>query len=186
MTEFNNNRRQIQVKSFDYKWYEFLITYGIFNIFFFVNGIGAINRIYENYSNFFVSDFIMDGSNLSIFVNMFAAPLFLFFVLINIAFTVVIELIVILVLKYMYFSSTVIAEEKVRLYQYIKKAILCFILANIIGIMFWWSIVRTELYAFLYLPVPLFTYLFVCLKMKKSIKEDGFKADGIRELYRRR
>jgi hypothetical protein len=43
--------------------------------------------------------------------------------------------------------------------------------ANIIGIMFSGNILRITFFIFLHLPIPLFTFIFVCLKTKKLLKE---------------
>lgn len=168
------NKKKIQLKSFNYKWYEFLIIYGIFNILFFLNINASVNNIYKNFSELHVSNFIIDGSDLSIFVNLFAVPLIILLIMISFGFVLLQELIAVLLLRFMYFISMVKDGERARLYRYIKIVLLCFILANIVGVMFWGDILRTTLLAFMYLPLPFFTFIFVCLKIKKLQGIKGF------------
>jgi hypothetical protein len=103
---------------------------------------------------------------------MFAAPIFLFMALINIAFTLILEFIYILIFKFVYFLSVVKEEEKRKLYQYIRISLLCFIAANILGTVFWVDIRRIILFFFLYIPVPLFTNMLVCSKLRRSMKTE--------------
>lgn len=162
-----NKIKIIQTMPFKRKWYEFIIIFGLINIYSFWGINSVMNSIYKNFSKLFVSNLSVDGSNLSIFANMFAAPLFIALTVINIVIFLVEELFVILLFKFIYFKSMVKDEEKIRLYQYTKIALLYFLLANIIAIGFYCDIKRAVFFAFLYLIVPLFNFLFICLKIKK-------------------
>lgn len=175
MTERKNNKNEIQVKSFNYKWYEFLFTYGIFNIFFFLGINNVVNNIYENFSKLHVSNLMVDGSDFSIFANLFATPILFFMVITSIGFFLIQELIIILIFKFVYFLSMVKNEEMIRLYQYIKMTLLCFILPNMLVIMFRGDIKRIIFFVFLYLPLPLFTFILIGLKMKRCIKQERLK-----------
>lgn len=156
MSEGMNNKKKIQVKSFNYKWYQFLITYGILNIFFFLSINTIINSIYENFSKLYVSGVRIDGTDFSIFANLLATPIFVFLMIITIIIGILQEFIITLLFRFVYFMSVVKDEEKVRLHQYIKITLLCFLLLNIIGIIFLGDIYRTILFVFLYLPIPFF------------------------------
>jgi ABC-type multidrug transport system permease subunit len=178
MAEENNNKKEIQVKSFNHKWYGFLITYGIFNIYFFLCNNSIINNIYKNFSQLYTKEVTIDGADFSIFMNLFAMPIFIFLLIANIGIAVLFEFIAILLFKVVYLKSMVKDEDKVRLLKYIKTALLCFILANIIGIIFYGDIYRTIFYIFLYFPIPLFTFIFICSKMKRDMKEvNSYTAD---------
>jgi len=169
MTEENNYKKQVQVKPFNHKWYGFLIAYAILNVLFFSSINAVINNIYENFSQLYVSKVVVDGADFSIFANLFSMPVFIFLVIANIVITLIYEFIVILLFKAVYLKSMVKDEEKIRLHKYIKNTLLCFILANIIGVMFWTDINRIVFFAFLYLPIPLFTSIFICSKIKRYI-----------------
>lgn len=164
MTEQN---RKNKIKSFNFKWYEFLIAYGIINISFFFNNNAVVSNIYKNFSELFVSEVLVDGADFSIFANLFSAPIFLFLLITNIGIIVLQEFITILLFKFVYFKSIVSDDERIRLYQYSKIALLCLMIVNIAAIIFWGDILRIKLFLFLYFPIPLITFVSICLKMKK-------------------
>lgn len=175
MAEENNTKKKIKIRAFNFKWYEFLIIYGLLNISLFFTINASINNIYENFSKLYVSKLMVDGSDLSIFANMFAAPLFMLLVIVNMGILLLQEFIVILLFRLVYFMSMVKDEEKSKLYRYIKITLLCFILINIIGIIFWGDIKRSIIFIFLHLPIPLFAFILICLKMKKYIKAEALE-----------
>lgn len=161
-----NSKNKVKVRSFNYKWYEFLIVYGIINILFFFSISAGINNIYENFSKLFVSEALVDGADFSIFVNLFAAPIFLFLLIANIGIIVLQEFIVILIFKLVYFKSIVSDDEKTRLYQRFNITLLFLILANIIGIIFSGDLKRIILFVLIYFPIPLITFEIICCKVK--------------------
>lgn len=177
MIEGNDNRKMVCFRPFNYKWYEFLITYGILNIFFFLNINNVLNSMYENFLKLHASNFIIDGSDLSILVNLFAVPLLVLLVLADFGIVVLQEFLLILLFKFVYFKSMIKDEEKGRLNRYVKIALLCFMLVSIIGIMFLGSIWRVIFFVSFYLPMPFFTFIFICLKMKRYIAETAETPD---------
>lgn len=97
MQEENNNIQtsaQTKVKSFKFKWYEFFIIYGIINVsaFFRINSI--INNIYKSYSELYTSGVMIDGTDFSVFTNMFATPIFLFLAISNIIIGLLVEFVI--------------------------------------------------------------------------------------------
>jgi L-asparagine transporter-like permease len=90
------------------------------------------------------------------------------FAIISIVILVIIEFATILIFKYGYFKSVVKDEEKILLCQYIKNAMICFILIYLICINFLGDIQQIEIYVFSYLPVLLLTFGFIYLKIKKK------------------
>ena len=177
MIEEKNNKKNIKIKSFNNKWYEFLIAYGIINLYFFSTINTAATKLHGTFLELYINEPVyVDGADFSIFGNLLGAPLFLFFVLANIFFILVQQIVIILIFKYVYFKSIVEAEEKAKLYHHIKIAIICFLLTSIIGAMFWGSILRVVFFIFSYLPLLFFTFIFICLKMKKLVREEWLKA----------
>jgi hypothetical protein len=177
MPDGSNNKKKVQIKPFNYKLYEFLISYTIINLFIFSNITANISSIYENISKLFVKDFIIDGTNLSIFANLFAGPIILFLALMSIVIILSEEFIMTLLFKFIYFTTMVLNEEKSRLLKNIKTAILCFIPANIAGVILWGGMKKTMIFIFFYLPLPLFTFILIYLKMKK-LKTDNIESIG--------
>lgn len=169
MSEINKNKEKIKIRTFNFKWYEFLIIYGIFNIFFFLSINAVINNIYKIFLQFHVSNFTFDGSDFSILANLFAAPIIALMVIINMGIFILEEFIIILLIKLVYFISTVKDEEKSRLYKYIRNTLLCFVLPNLTGIIFRGDTLRTIFFILLYLPVPLFAFMLICLKIRKTM-----------------
>jgi len=170
MTEEKNNKKETIVKSFDYKWYQFIIVYGLINIYYFFNINASIDNIYIEASKIFTSQLMVDGSNFSLLANLFASPILIFIIVANIIIYILREFIVFLIFKIVYFKSTVNDEASIKLYKYIKRTLLCFISINIIGILFYNNVSRSILFALLYLPIPIYSFLFIYLKMRKRIK----------------
>lgn len=163
----DNTKRKIKIKPFKSKWYSFIITYLIFNIYFYISNNSIINNLYSNFSNLYHKDVMFDGADFSIFANLLATPIFVFLLAANVGIALVFEFIAILLFKIAYMKSVVKQEDKVRLLKYIRAAILSFIVANMVGMVFWLDVYRAVLYIFLYMPIPLFTLILIYLKIKK-------------------
>lgn len=166
MGKENDYKKKIKIKSFNYKWYQFLIIFGIINIYFFYAINSEINNIYETFSKMHINDLVVDGSDFSLLANFFSIPIIGAMAVISIGVIVLFELIFILLFKFVYFKSAVKDEEKILLCKYVKKSLLYFTLANTISTVFWGDIQRTNLFVFSYLPLLFFTFIFIYLKMK--------------------
>ena len=166
MGKENDNKKKIKIKPFNYKWYQFLIIYGIINIYFFYGINSEISNIYETFSKMHINNLAVDGSDFSLFANFFSMPIIVAMAVISIGVIVLFELIFILLFKFVYFKSVVKDEEKILLCKYVKKSLLYFTLANAISTVFWGDIQRIELFVFSYLPLLFFTFIFIYLKMK--------------------
>jgi hypothetical protein len=166
MGKENDNKKKIKIKPFNYKWYQFLIIFGIINIYFFYAINSEISNIYETFSKMLINNLVVDGSDFSLFANFFSMPIIGAIAVISIGVIVLFELIFILLFKFVYFKSVVKDEEKILLCKYVKKSLLYFTLANVISTVFWGDIQRIKLFIFSYLPLLLFTFIFIYLKMK--------------------
>jgi hypothetical protein len=167
MSAENDNKKKIKIKLFNYKWYQFLIIYGIINIYFFYGINSEISNIYKTFSKMHVNNLVVDGSDFSLFINFFSLPLVGAMAVISIGVIVLFELIFILLFKFVYFKSVVKDEEKILLCKYVKKSLVYFALANVICTVFWGDIQRIKLFIFSYLPLLFFTFIFIYLKIKK-------------------
>lgn len=166
MGKENDNKKKIKIKPFNYKWYQFLIIFGIINIYFFYIINSEISNIYETFSKMHINNLVVDGSDFSLFANFFSMPLIGVMAVISIGVIVLFELIIILLFKFVYFKSVVKDEEKILLCKYVKKSLLYFTLANAISTVFWGDIQRIKLFVFSYLPLLFFTFIFIYLKIK--------------------
>lgn len=166
----NSITKNIKIRSFNFKWYEFFIIYVVLNISYFIFINVSVSSMFQNVSKLHVSGFVMDGSDLSILVNLFTAPLILFLLLINIALVVFQEFIAVLVFKLVYFISIVKNDEMMKLYKYVKITLLCLIPVNIICIILCGDIHRIILFILLYWPIPFFMFILISLKIKKFMK----------------
>lgn len=167
MVKKNSITKNIKIRSFNFKWYEFFIIYAVLNISYFMIINVSVSNMFQNVSKLHVSGFIMDGSDLSILANLFTAPLILFLLLINIALVVFQEFIAVLVIKLVYFISMVKNEEMMRLYKHVKITLLCLIPVNIICIILHGDIRRIIFFILLYWPIPFFTFVLIGTKIRK-------------------
>ena len=166
MGKENDYKKKIKIKSFNYKWYQFLIIFGIINIYFFYAINSEISNIYETFSKMHINNLVVDGSDFSLFANFFSMPIIVAMAVISIGAIVLFELIFILLFKFVYFKSVVKDEEKILLCKYVKKSLLYFTLASTICTVFWGDIQRIKLFVFSYLPLLFFTFIFIYLTMK--------------------
>jgi hypothetical protein len=138
------------IKSFDYKWYQFLIIYGIINLFFFFCFFNLGVELHED-----------EGAVEEFFMLAFQ----MVFLIITIGILVILEFVSILIFRIAYFRSEVEAEEKVQLSHYIRNAVWFFLLAYFICIFLFGEIRDVFFYVLMYLPVPSFTLLLIYLKL---------------------
>lgn len=180
MREENNNKKKIIIKSFNYKWQQFLIIYGIINIFIFYCCFNSgINEIFPE---FFGGNWFEDMEGLAGALKLFMFPLqlaalmlFTVLLIIPIAIIFIFEVVLILIFRFGYFRSEVKDEEKILLSHYIKNALLCFLLAYFLCVILFGDIRHIVCYAFMYLPVPLFTFIFIYLKVKNNKEENTIR-----------
>lgn len=170
MPDENKTERQKVIKSFKYKYNEFLILYGILNVYFYFSINNIVNSIYKSFSEFYTSNVMLDGFDISIISNLFATPILLFIAFINIVIVIIEIFIIILIFNFIYFKSTVEFEEIASLNHNIKFTLLCFLLINIILLLFSGSIQRGLVFMYMYMFLPLFTFFLTCTKIKKSEK----------------
>ncbi|HEX2946681.1 MAG TPA: hypothetical protein VHT96_12075 [Clostridia bacterium] len=161
-----NSKKQVQIRSFNNMWYKFLITYGILGVFFFFCINSVLDNVIKIFSQMFVKDFWMDGSDFSVLLNLLFAPVFLIALIFYFGALFIVEFIAILLFKSAYFNCMVIDEERANLSRNIKIAIWCFILANILGVLLWGDMKRSILFVLFYLPVPLLAASNIYSKIK--------------------
>ena len=173
MTEKQSNRTLFTIKALKTKAIEFIIMYGIISVYSFSGANSVAHSIFDNLSTLFTSDLFIDGADFSIFANLFAAPIYIALVAINIIITLVIDIVLILIFKKLYFKSGVIKEEKEELYRYIKIILASFILIGfIIAVTFLGSMKWITVFMLGYLPVPIIVFTIVRAKFKKIYSDE--------------
>jgi hypothetical protein len=158
----------IPVRPLKQKWYEFLITYGIFNLYFLLLNDIVIERIKMKLSKVYVTNFSFDGSDFSILLNIILSPVFLVIIFIGIMFFMTNVIVAFLGFKYYYFKTMVEAEQKRKLYRYVKFTIALFALLNFAVMMLLYEGTRTVFSALLYLPVAITSYIVIGLRVKSN------------------
>ncbi|MGE5678942.1 MAG: hypothetical protein ACM3ZR_12880 [Pseudomonadota bacterium] len=148
--------KTLPIKPLKTKAIEFAAMYGIISIFSFSGANSVAQSIFKNLSTFFVSDLYVDGSDLSLFANIFTAPLYIAIIVFTIVAAFIIDIILIIIMKKLYFMSVVINEEKDELLKYNKLLLAGFSVAGIVmeavvSRSIWWVLV----FLLDYLPVPL-------------------------------
>jgi len=163
-----NSGKELKIMPFDYKRNQFLIAYGIINIYFFLNIHSVIASINKTFADMYVKELYVDGSNLSPLANLISMPFAGMLATLSIGFLVLIEIIATLLFRFGYFRTEVEIDETVRLSTYIQRSLLYSLLINILVTVFWSGFHQIMLFIFLYLPVPLSTYLFINLRIKRA------------------
>ena len=155
------------IKSFDYKWYQFLIIYGIINLFFFYCCFNT------GLSEMFPEWLHDDAGGLSAVLELFILPFQMIFLIITIGILFVFEFVSILIFGLTYSKSEVEAEERVQLSHNIRNAIVFFLLAYLICIPLFGDIRDIVYFVLLYLPIPSFTFLLIYLKITSNKGESN-------------
>ncbi|MGE4276189.1 MAG: hypothetical protein AB7E30_03310 [Lawsonibacter sp.] len=163
-----SKQRIPQIKSVDYKKYQFFILYGLINLVFFYTINTVVSSMHTTFADLFVTNLSVDGADFSIFANMFAMPIAFFMATVNIVFLLVYELAVLLLFKFVYFKTTVREDEKVELGKHIKTMILYCALFCITGAGFLGGIQQIVFFTLLYFPFPLLTFVLVYKDKKLS------------------
>lgn len=166
MNEKNITQKEIETKPFVNKWREFLILYGIINLLFCFMLCIILYKNHQSFLSLYVKDYGIDGSNCSIFVNIFTMPVFFFLVVINIAIGIAFEFVTILIIKSIYFQSVVPKEDQTKLHNYIVYSLMGFAVINLIGILLCIGYNGIFYYICLYLPLAFFIYIFIAIKIR--------------------
>lgn len=171
MVENQVNMSALPIKPLKTKTIEFAALYGIISIISFSGANSVAYSIFNNFSTFFTSGLYFDGADMSIFANMFAAPLYIALIVFNIVVAFVIEMILIMIMKKLYFKSVVITDEKDELLKNIKLIMVGFALAGILTAAIASRSLRWVT-AFLldYLPVPLIALATLRMGFRKIYK----------------
>lgn len=158
----------LKISSLAYKWYEFFIIYGIIHLFFF-------------YACFELGVEPHEGQ--SVFESLIVQSLEMISLIVALGFFVILELGAIFIFRLVYFRTEVVDEEKEQLSKYIKYTLLSFLLIYLLYIILIGKAQHIILLFLIYLPVPLFTFLFIYLKLKNSIvKIAGSETESGQEL----
>lgn len=165
------------IKSFDYKWYQFLIIYGIINLYFLYCCLNP--GIDEILPLLFGGDMHDDTGGLTTAIKLFMLPLqagvSIALIVFAIAILEILGAVSILIFRLVYFRSEVKDEEKSLLSHYIIIALGGFLLAYLLGIIFLGEIRYIVYYVLIYLPIPFLTFVFVYLKVKNDKEQSNKK-----------
>lgn len=171
MVENQTSIPALQVKPLKTKTIEFAALYGVISFISFSGANSVAHSIFKNFSTFFISDLYVDGADLSIFANMFAAPIYIAFIVFTAAVAFVIDIILIMIMKKLYFRSIVLMEEKDELLKNNKLVLAGFALAGIVmAAVASRSLSWVIVFLLDYLPVPLITLGILRMNFRKIYK----------------
>lgn len=158
--------KEIETKPFVNKWREFLILYGIINLLFCFMVYTISCNTHQSFLALHTKDFTLDGSDFSVFVNIFTMPIFLLLVFINIAIGIALEFVTVIIVKSIYFHSVVPIEDQNKLHNYIVYSLMGFAAINLMGILLFMGYKGIFYYICLYLPLAFFIYIFIAIKIR--------------------
>ncbi|MGI6606468.1 MAG: hypothetical protein ACOX2X_05440 [Peptococcia bacterium] len=145
-----------KISSLAYKWYEFFVIYAIIHLFFF-------------YACFELGVEPHEGQ--SVFESLIVQFLEMINLIVTLGFFVILEWGAIFIFRLVYFRTEVVDEEKEQLGKYIKYTLLSFILIYLLYIILIGKAQHIILLFLIYLPLPIFTFLFIYLKLINSIEK---------------